>query len=185
MSRRPSISSVQRAFHRRCRISAFTPDTAHLPVVITKMLKIKLKPVLFAIATVTSACIALDPASPRSAQAAQTGIDQCKDIGSFGRSSLGSAINDPGLVVGKSQDNAGEQNAFIYANGKIRPLDTVVIPGGSEATAINDYDIVTGIILDLHGSEAAYVLSKGNLHWLIAFSRRPYTRPPKRAIAPL
>ncbi len=59
-----------------------------------------------------------------------------------GESSMGTGINNAGQVVGHAYGSSGPADAFLYSNGQMTDLNTLIDPGLhltlSEATAIND-----------------------------------------------
>lgn len=63
-------------------------------------------------------------------------------LGGEGSSALG--INDAGTVVGWATTSAGQRHAFMYNNGLMTDLGTLVGGTASEAHAINDQDVIVG-----------------------------------------
>ncbi len=92
---------------------------------------------------------------------AATGI-QALSLPNSWASSRGLAINNTGVVVGSFYDNAANQGAFIYANGKGSNL-VDLLPGNSgwtllEAVAINDAGQIAGNGL-FNGQPSAFLLT--------------------------
>ncbi len=86
------------------------------------------------------------------------------DLGTLtpGGSSAASGVNDKGQVVGYATNTSGGSDAFLYSNGKMVDLNTLVasMPGVhlTDALAIsNDGDIIA-IGLDANGLEASFLL---------------------------
>lgn len=63
-------------------------------------------------------------------------------LGGEGTSALG--VNDHGQVVGWSTTAAGQRHAFMYSNGFMTDLGTLVGGTHSDALAINDMGVVVG-----------------------------------------
>ena len=86
------------------------------------------------------------------------------DLGTMtpGGSSAASGVNDRGQVVGYATNAAGGSDAFLYSNGKMLDLNTLVasIPGVhlTDALAISDDGNIVAIGLDANGLETAFLL---------------------------
>lgn len=72
-------------------------------------------------------------------------------------------INDAGQVVGYSQYANGGDRAFLYEDGTIIDLNTVIapVPGLTlrDATAINDQGQIVGFGADARGNNFAFLLT--------------------------
>jgi probable HAF family extracellular repeat protein len=82
-----------------------------------------------------------------------------------GDSTSVSGINDRGQVVGSSYLASGYRHAFLFENGVMRDLGTLVNESGekdttSEAFEINNYGIVIGESVSLGAPEKAFVWSR-------------------------
>ncbi|SDD48989.1 probable extracellular repeat, HAF family [Massilia sp. PDC64] len=88
------------------------------------------------------------------------------DLGTLGGSySIARGINDAGVVVGASDNAAGNTHAFVYANGTMTDLGTL---GGnnSSAAAINSSGQVVGVADGADGSYAFLYSPGGGMHSL-------------------
>ena len=86
------------------------------------------------------------PSSPSSSAFLWTPQKGRRALGTLGGSvSYANAIDRTGVIVGSSENAAGERRAFAWSKGKM--LDLGLLPGytGSVATAINDANKVVGI----------------------------------------
>ena len=82
------------------------------------------------------------------------------DLGTLGGTySAARGINDAGVVVGASDNAAGDTHAFVYANGTMTDIGTL---GGnnSSAAAINNNGQVAGVA-DRAGGSYAFLYSPG------------------------
>lgn len=80
------------------------------------------------------------------------------DLGTLaGGSSVGTSLNDRGVVVGYSNSADGNDHAFIYEDGVMRDLGT--LNGGfvSRAHDINNHGVVVGEAWDASGNSRPFV----------------------------
>ncbi len=86
------------------------------------------------------------------------------DLGTLGGTdSYGEAINDSGQVVGSANTSIGDWDAFLYSNGSMIDLNSVVAPGSgftmTEADGINDAGDICGQGTDADGNSYAFELT--------------------------
>ncbi len=88
------------------------------------------------------------------------------DLGTLGKNGAGSSyaygVNDQGQVVGYSMGPTGATDAFLYSNGKMLDLNTLIpnIPGVhlTEAMAISDSGYIVALGIDASGMAATFLL---------------------------
>lgn len=85
------------------------------------------------------------------------------DLGTLGGNfSSAASINDAGLIVGGSVDATGVSRGFIYLEGEMLDLNTLVDPIAgfwiSSASGISDNGYITGRARDASGASQAYLL---------------------------
>lgn len=61
-----------------------------------------------------------------------------RDLGTLGGPSKAVAINERGQIVGTAETKAGDTHAFLWANGKMRPIGPAPRDGQTEVVGIND-----------------------------------------------
>lgn len=78
--------------------------------------------------------------------------------------SIASSVNDSGVIVGDSFDQNFNSRAFIWQNGKMTDLNTLVVPGSDMSSlsfgcSINNRGEITGIGLTSTGELHTYLLT--------------------------
>ncbi len=84
-----------------------------------------------------------------------------RDLGTLGgATSIAFAVNNAGHIVGRSQNAAGQQHAFLLVDGVFTDLGTL---GGtqSEARGINDAGTIVGMARTASGERRAFVYENG------------------------
>ena len=85
------------------------------------------------------------------------------DLGNLGGTAEAFGLNDQGEVVGYSRTTKGARDAFVYKNGKMKSLGSLMA-GGSIATGINDRGQIVGWSSNKKGSvNLAFLYSCGRM----------------------
>ncbi len=85
------------------------------------------------------------------------------DLGNLGGTAEAFGLNDQGEVVGYSKTTKGAWDAFVYKNGKMKSLGSLMA-GGSIATGINDRGQIVGWSSNKKGSvNLAFLYSDGRM----------------------
>lgn len=82
------------------------------------------------------------------------------DLGTFGGSTTGTAINNAGQVTGVSQPTSSTCHAFLYSNGQMMDLGAPPAYTQSVGRGINDLGQVTGTASRTAGNRA-FLYSNG------------------------